>query len=156
MKKFLLVFLLVFSVVLFSGCTGGGEKTSEKNMTVDKVTESNNTKPKDIQVSEIQNITAETEGRNSTVNPVKENNSISKTLLVEMPLAKGFARYTDDIFGFSVDYPETWEQGGVGGLGGRSSNPVNEDSTEQPASIFVTVYSNESEAKPWIGSAMFE
>jgi hypothetical protein len=73
----------------------------------------------------------------------------------ELPLAKGFSRYTDDIFRFSVDYPETWEQRSVGGLGGRSFNPSDEDSHE--VSIFVTVYSNESEAKPWIGDKeMFE
>lgn len=146
MKKFLIVFLLALSVVLFSGCTGEEENTSENNTTVDIVSESNNTQYEGIHISDDKNITA---------NPVEENESISKTPLIEVPLAKGFSRYTDDIFGFSVDYPETWEQAGVGGLGGMAFNPSGEDSYS--AAILVTVFSNESEAKWWIADKeMFE
>lgn len=157
MKKFLLVFLLALYVVLFSGCIEGEEKTSEKNTTVDRASESNNAQSeKEIQTPEDKNTTVEFESENSTSNPVEENKSVSKTPPMEVPLEDGFSRYTDDIFGFSVDYPETWEQADVGAsLGGKAFNPLGENSYK--AVILVNVYSNESEAKWWIADKeMFE
>jgi hypothetical protein len=147
MKRFLLVILLILSVVIFSGCTGGAEKTSEKISTVDKADVSNTTQTeKNNQTSENKNTTVELENEDSTSNPGEE--SVSKTPLIEVALADGFSRYTDDIFGFSVDYPETWEQADVGGsLGGKAFNPPGEDSYK--AVILVNVYANESEAKWW-------
>lgn len=157
MKKLILVFLLIVSVVLFSGCTGGEVKTSEKSMTVDKASESNNVQPEeDAQISKDKNITVETEGENSASNPVGENEPTSKTPLIEVPQAEGFSRYTDDIFGFSVDYPETWEPVGViGCLGGMAFKPSGEDFCK--SAILINIYSNESEAKWWIADQeMFE
>lgn len=173
MKKFVLILMLVISVIIFSGCTGQ-KQTLEKNTTIEKTTENTNKAPEkaaessnltankipenesiqsqEIKFSESKNLTGKTNDENLTANPLKENKTISKTSIVEVPLTKRFARYTDDVFGFSVDYPETWTPGDVGGCLGGKAFSSSSDPGSSGAAIITCVYSNESEAKFWVGN----
>lgn len=121
-KQIWIVYSLILCIVFMSGCVGEETFSPEENISVNDTDESN----------------------------------IDETAIIEVPLKEGYARYSDDVLGFLIDYPDDWKLGEVGGAGGNTvvggvgfSSP-SQTEAESMASLFVTVYSNEIDAKWWL------
>jgi hypothetical protein len=111
-----------------SGCVGEETVSPEENISVNETAELN-------------------------VTETTEQEPVTETPVIEVPLKEGYTRYSDDILGISIDYPEDWELGiggGVEDVGGVAFFSPRQ--TE--ASLAVIVFSNETNAKVWLQDEM--
>jgi hypothetical protein len=89
---------------------------------------------------------------NISVNDTDESN-IDETAIMEVPLKEGYTRYSDDVLGFLIDYPDDWKLGGAGGntvVGGVAFSAPSQNEVGSMATLGVTVFSNEKNAKWWL------
>lgn len=138
MKKFLSICFLILCIVFMSGCATEETASPEEDVSTEEAV--------DLSVNETKD--------HEEIQAVEQEPDINSPV-VEAPLKEGYARYSDDVFGFMIDYPQDWgfsEVGGDGVVGGKGFDYSADDGSM--ASIIVFVHSNETNAKVWLQDEM--